>query len=784
MSKRTTTRPKQVSPLRKPFYVYDNVHDWINGVSLGCGLADLMCHYEMRSVMGNLRKVPDPKVFIKYANKHLNNPTSAAEIKDLLCYHDSAHKSSAMFERNLFDSDGKDVSPYDSHLKRIIAIRNAYVTEVNYQLAVEQGVMTFQSVSAYNQGESIDKQAADYREAFEQGMLDDKALPPSVFEQELRRGLISGTPPTKRVPDMTPDEWNAMMAERGGLKVLTPAAAVTSAVPQTAKLPGADGPFNVADILDVDVMLMNDSFDGYASSTLTPGLTSTILALMSQANDLLNQGWVSTDLLDRYFNAGDPSYPQGMNSNLYLDGKLQAETLNGELPALQKLAAETKAGREPSYQDGRVRGYVAIQLAYMYKIPLANLASEYQELMDPTTVTGSIVDGHLQVVSSYLRGLLDVHLAYWRLINEKERKTATRMRTAAVTSRLRTMPLASRLRTAAASRMRTVPAPMAETVMSPAGSEVEAEAVSMGGEVSSPVRSSMGRTMTTRRGTMQAQQEMPSEEMSSPQEMLNEGMGTPQEMPQEVASPVRTTVSRMRTRQPTMQEASQVQSMPQEMSPVRMRMASPVQGSPVRETLTQVSPTRETLSPMREVSPAEVSPTRGSSVRDFIPPVLGGTPSPNRGEGTYFQPISTTNEDSIGRLLTSPVRSATRALPSAIGQPLESVVTPPVNFAGQVVDTVTSPVRGPLNTFVVSPIRSVSGAVGSVVGGVVNAVTSPFRSPSRSPIRTATRARSPEPVPENIYVGEDGVDGFPEQDGLLEEDGNMGRGSTPDGNAY
>lgn len=80
-----------------PFYVFDNVHDWINEVNLGNGLADLLCHYAKvpKSAKNHpTGRVSKPETFVRYANRHLENKISIEEIRELLKYHHPDYKCS------------------------------------------------------------------------------------------------------------------------------------------------------------------------------------------------------------------------------------------------------------------------------------------------------------------------------------------------------------------------------------------------------------------------------------------------------------------------------------------------------------------------------------------------------------------------------------------------------------------------------------------------------------------------------------------------------------------
>jgi hypothetical protein len=370
MSQRNTQRPKVIV---KAFYVYDNIHDWINEVSLGCGLADQLCHFDM-SRYSNSRGMANPIKFVEYVNKYykrrnLPTRTSLEEVRNLLQYHHPNYTSSKECEKKVFvrkafpGEEQKEIMIDNPILRQIVELRNAYVSEFNYQLALEQGYL----------------------------------------DQEI-----------------STEEINDLMETQGGLPLLTLEAALSSVIPQLAMLPGENGPFNVADVLDVDLMLADDDMQ-YTSSIVTSGLVTVIMVLMGHANKLFNsesRTMVKIELLGKYFGGTDLDYSPGQGTDFYLGGKLlEAKPRTAKsLTAFEQINVNTRPGREPDYSSRLgVKGFAASQLAHLYRIPDEKLDPEYQKLLDPLSETGRIIYDRLEVVRKYLSSLNDVQSAYERV---------------------------------------------------------------------------------------------------------------------------------------------------------------------------------------------------------------------------------------------------------------------------------------------------------------------------------------------------------------------------------
>jgi hypothetical protein len=110
------------------FYTYDNLHDLLNEINLGNGLAYLLrYHSNSNSSLSHMIYV-----FIEYANQKLRKETSTKEINTLLKYHHPKYRCSDEVKDYLFQLDEKgNISLKDPNLKRIVQIRNAYVITYN-----------------------------------------------------------------------------------------------------------------------------------------------------------------------------------------------------------------------------------------------------------------------------------------------------------------------------------------------------------------------------------------------------------------------------------------------------------------------------------------------------------------------------------------------------------------------------------------------------------------------------------------------------------------------------
>ena len=121
------------------FYTFDNVHDFLDEVNVGNGLADLLCHYvEEKIPGGKVRLTLEPEYFVDFANYSLpaDEQTSLEEIQTLLKYHHPKYRSQGEARNLVFSLDEKgNISQEDPILLRIIQIRNAYITETTDRYA-------------------------------------------------------------------------------------------------------------------------------------------------------------------------------------------------------------------------------------------------------------------------------------------------------------------------------------------------------------------------------------------------------------------------------------------------------------------------------------------------------------------------------------------------------------------------------------------------------------------------------------------------------------------------
>jgi hypothetical protein len=136
--------------LIEPFFVTDNLHDMFNGLNMGNGLAGLLIHETVKQTKTGEDKVAlSEKLFVQWANQELSesNKTSAAEIKDLLEFHNPGYTSTWDLNKSAdprtFQTDAEGyVAESDPNLKRIVQIQNAYakaakVPAVTIQDAIE-----------------------------------------------------------------------------------------------------------------------------------------------------------------------------------------------------------------------------------------------------------------------------------------------------------------------------------------------------------------------------------------------------------------------------------------------------------------------------------------------------------------------------------------------------------------------------------------------------------------------------------------------------------------------
>ena len=93
--------------LNGPFYVFDNIHDWLNEINLGNGLATILCWCDEFSECKS--DIWQPHEFVIRANKFLSVKTSIGEIRHLLRYHHPYYKCTDEVKNFVFQIDKKDI---------------------------------------------------------------------------------------------------------------------------------------------------------------------------------------------------------------------------------------------------------------------------------------------------------------------------------------------------------------------------------------------------------------------------------------------------------------------------------------------------------------------------------------------------------------------------------------------------------------------------------------------------------------------------------------------------
>jgi hypothetical protein len=254
--------------LKAPFFVSDNIHDLINNVNLGNGLADLMYHWipgkEDIEAEDSIVTPNEPRTkgkngkasvedFITLANEKLTKVTSKKELEGLLYLHSDAYTAG----KNVKDDKYKvDEAGYvdDKRVERIVDIYNAYA-------------------ESFNETYEVAESDAGYR-------------PTYTFDQARARAIV-----------------------------------------QVAQLDGVDS----SDVLDREITVKSDPWKEnsapvtFKSSFINSNMTTTIFALISNANKLTdhhNSKYSHYELYDKYFNADKESkYLPGRSTGLYFGGR-------------------------------------------------------------------------------------------------------------------------------------------------------------------------------------------------------------------------------------------------------------------------------------------------------------------------------------------------------------------------------------------------------------------------------------------------------------------------------
>jgi len=293
-AKGVSNRTQSAQHLTEPFFVTDNIHDWINGINMGNGLA----HYLVHVIPGRddetdvpneehaktIKAKHDADEFIRLANSQLKGErkTDKDELMELIYVHHDAYTASGDVEKSVFQTDKEsNVVANDPTVLRIVEVYNAYAT-------------------AYNK------------------------------------------------------KYGLKVSSTGHKPQLTAKEAAANAVPQTANIPYEGGTVNVSEILDV-VIQVHDPFSpddefNFNTSAINSGMNTTILTLMSNANQLSepeNGRLIHYDLFEKYFNGNDQDYPQGKTTGFYFSERDE----NGEVSELHDLSFSAGNGKKISATD-------------------------------------------------------------------------------------------------------------------------------------------------------------------------------------------------------------------------------------------------------------------------------------------------------------------------------------------------------------------------------------------------------------------------------------------------
>jgi hypothetical protein len=262
--------------------------------------------------------------------------------------------------------------------------------------------------------------------------------------------------------------------------------AIAHAIPQIRIFPDGKDAFDMGCILNVDVKIKGDKRD-YTTSLIDQEILSLTFALMSAYNKFgiysETNYCIKTELLDKYFNNGDPNYQPGLNAGFYLGGIPQFQypqlaTINFEFnvpdkniaivtkiikpdfPTLKedelkilvlqyiamykKISIPTSFGiREltgfeamnfyssvvmriggpfyPDIKSPKVQYSIFWELANFYRIRKDMLAENYQQLLDPKYKDYQNIRNRAKIIKAYMLDLLRVYQAYRKEINLKKR---------------------------------------------------------------------------------------------------------------------------------------------------------------------------------------------------------------------------------------------------------------------------------------------------------------------------------------------------------------------------
>jgi hypothetical protein len=270
--------------LKGTFFVFQNIHDWIQNTNMGNGFVSKLTHIDIKETVAKKPKkvhVPNPKTFINYANRRLpaDRKTDLAELLNLIYMHNPGDKQKYVSGRDVaaaeFRTDGKgnvDPSPQaNPRLDRMVEIQNAYADYFN---------------GTRRQGED------------------------QIPVYSLQEAAAMATPQKARIEFIAPesDAKNAPKRAYG---------------------------FDTNEVFNAPVTLSDGQ--QYVSSAVSSGMCTVILALMANANKLQDaklSGFLHYDIFEKYFHEdykkqGQPGYYEpGTNVGFYLDGQYQSLGLN------------------------------------------------------------------------------------------------------------------------------------------------------------------------------------------------------------------------------------------------------------------------------------------------------------------------------------------------------------------------------------------------------------------------------------------------------------------------
>lgn len=381
-------------------FVTDNIHDWLNEVNMGNGLAPLLTHFEKYTLQFRdptreplIKERSNSKLFMEMANRRLPNNAKVErdEIKEILLYHHDYYRSSENVENLTFEIDPETqiISTYDRIIQRIIQIHNAYIQDYN----------------------STNRNKLNY-----------------VTPED----AINGVAP--QMASLTYDYSD------GG---------------ETGEIV-----FNVQDVISVPVTV-TDPFNGenaniiFNSVIVGSALVHNSLYAMAHANGLFSpqKKRVDYQLFQKYFNNGNENYIQGRDTGLYFRGidltytpnilpsdnllrdqltglgesrvtvdekirRIRNHFSNQPMTAFQFInneeVLENKRRLELpiDFEQNTMRQFIPTSLNWLYRIPRYYLTNESRRLLSPNTTNGKILNLKMKAVTDYFKKMNMVYLDY------------------------------------------------------------------------------------------------------------------------------------------------------------------------------------------------------------------------------------------------------------------------------------------------------------------------------------------------------------------------------------